>query len=82
MAIYHTIRHIDTHEPLGGGGPLDRAEALSIIGLRRSVIVGGRERPFVKSEWYVTGWNGDGADDDEIEFQVSADEFAHRKGLV
>lgn len=68
---YCTIRHRDTDKPLGFGGPLDRNKALSILTMRRGLRL---------QEWCVTGWIGSGADDDAIEFQVSADEFVACKG--
>lgn len=76
---YCTIHHRDTNEPLGFGGPLDRAKALSII---QSRVRGNDGKPFAPSEWMVTGWIGLGADDDEIEFQVSADEFSACNGVM
>jgi hypothetical protein len=76
---YCTIKHRDTDEPLGFGGPLDRAKAVSIIRSRRKGNDGG---PFVPSEWCVTGWVGSGSEEDEIEFQVSADEFAAVNGMI
>ncbi|HET8636013.1 MAG TPA: hypothetical protein VFL96_04105 [Acidobacteriaceae bacterium] len=74
---YCTIRHRDTNKPLGMGGPLDRGKALSII---RSRARGDDGKPFASSEWIITGWTGNGGDDDEIEFQMSADEFSHVDG--
>lgn len=76
---YYTINHDDTHEPLGLGGRLDRATALSIIRARRR---GDDGRPFAPSEWYVTAWRGDGREGDEIIWQCSADEFAAADGRV
>ena len=76
---YCTIRHRDTDKPLGFGGNLDRAKALSIIRSRTKTDNG---KPFSASEYMVTGWNGDGSDKDEIEFQVSADEFSAFNGVV
>jgi hypothetical protein len=61
------------------GSKMDRARALTII---RSRTRGDDGKPFASSEWYVTGWNGDGSDDDEIEFQVSADEFSATNGVI
>lgn len=71
--MYYTIRHSDTHEPLGMGGPLDRGKAVSILTMRKNLA---------RSEWYVTGWEGDGSDNDEIVFSVSADEFVDCGGKV
>jgi hypothetical protein len=76
---YCTIKHCDTHKPLGFGGKLDRAKALSVIQSRKR---GDDGTPFSPSEWYVTGWIGNGSDDDEIEFQVSADEFSATNGML
>lgn len=79
MAVYYTISHRDTGEPLGFGGPLDRAKAVAII---QSRTKGDDGRPFAASEWMVTSWIGDGSDDDKIAYQVSADEFSACNGRV
>ena len=76
---YFTIVNRDTDKPLGFGGRLDRAKALSII---RSRQRGDDGRRFSPSEWMVTGWSGVGSDDDEIVFQVSADEFSAANGII
>jgi hypothetical protein len=68
---YYTIRHRDTDEPLGFGGPLDRGKALSILQMRRGLKL---------QEWCVTAWSGGGGEEDEIEYQISADEFVAAKG--
>lgn len=76
MSIYFTIRHADTHKPLGMGSPLStEMEAVS-----RLTLNAGRKEPLMLTEWYVTKWNGDGTDDDEIVDQMSADEFVHSWG--
>ena len=76
---YYTITNRDTGKRLGFGGPLDLAKTLSII---RGRSRGDDGHPFSASEWTVTAWTGNGEDDDEIEFQVSADEFAAMSGAI
>lgn len=76
---YYTISHRETGIRLGLGGPLDRSKVLSIIRLRSRGSDGAKFSP---SEWMVTAWLGDGGDDDEIQFQVSADEFSHCNGII
>jgi len=67
---YYTIRHCDTHEALGMGGPLDFGKAKSILSTRKRDDKG---TPFVLTDWYVTAWSGD--DLDEILEQTNAEEF-------
>ena len=69
---HYTIRHADTHEPLSIGGPYDRGKAVSILLMRSHARVNGKDRVFVRSEWYVTEWDDA---DEEILSQMSADEF-------
>jgi len=80
VTTYFTVAHRDTDEPLGLGGPLDREKCLSILLMRKSATVAGKTVPFLLQEWCVTAWSGDGSDDDEIDFIVSADEFVWAKG--
>jgi len=69
MHTYFTIRHADTHKPLGLGGPIEpRSE---VVGRLRAA----RPQPLVLSEWYVTEWYGDGSASDEIIEQINAEEF-------
>jgi hypothetical protein len=68
MKYYYTIRNADTDKPLGMGGPLERSE---VIGR----LTAQRKHRLVLSEWYVTRWYGDGGDDDQIEEQISAEEW-------
>jgi hypothetical protein len=66
--IYYTINHVDTHEPLGLGGPLGRLKA-------RAILLAARPVPLIRTEWYVTVWHGNGSDSDEIIGQMLADEW-------
>lgn len=75
---YFTIRNRDTDKALGLGGPMDRDRALTLIKSRRR---GDDGKPFAPSQWMVTAWYGTGGDDDQIEFQLSADEFSATNGL-
>lgn len=65
---YYTIRHADTHKPLGTGGALDRNRAIELLHAARPT-------PLVKTDWYVTEWHGCGSDTDPIICQMSADEW-------
>lgn len=75
--MHYTISNSETHKPLGLGGPLDRAKALSIIRTRQR---GDDGAPFAASEWYVTCWSKSDDGEDDIEFQMNASEFADCDG--